>query len=121
VDEKFAIESVKKLSAKFYRLAETANNTMAARAYEHAAHMAEGQFIQLVTRSASTPEAMPTEGRQDVLPEIMADLEARSIIGAKKYGTVLQSHNGRNCLMDAYQEGLDLVMYLKQALMEQGQ
>jgi len=37
----------------------------------------------------------------------------------RKYGTVLKTHNGRNALMDAYQEALNLCMYLKQALLEQ--
>jgi hypothetical protein len=31
----------------------------------------------------------------------------------------LQAHNGRNALIDAYQEALDLVVYLRQAIEEQ--
>jgi hypothetical protein len=31
---------------------------------------------------------------------------------------LLQPHNGRDCLMDAYQEALDLAMYLRQAIFE---
>lgn len=118
MEEKNALESIKSLISKFNRLTETANNTMAARAYEHAAQMVEGQFIRLVTRPATTPEPMPIDGQQEVLPEVIKDLQARSIIGVKKYGTVLKTHNGRNCLMDAYQESLDLAAYLKQRLME---
>jgi len=68
---------------------------------------------------AATREPMPTPGKIDVLPEIIKDLENRSAVGTKKYGTILQTHNGRNSLMDAYQEALDLCMYLKQALLEQ--
>lgn len=49
---------------------------------------------------------------------IVADIEERKRLGLRKYGTLLQAHNGRFALMDAYQEGLDLVMYLKQALEE---
>lgn len=49
---------------------------------------------------------------------IVADIQARKELGLKKYGTVLQAFNGRNAMMDAYQEALDLVMYLRQALEE---
>ena len=38
--------------------------------------------------------------------------------GKKKHGTYLRIHNGRDALMDAYQEAIDMVMYLKQAIME---
>jgi hypothetical protein len=46
------------------------------------------------------------------------DIKERDIIGAKKYGTRLQAFNGRDVLRDAYQEALDLVVYLRQALYE---
>ena len=70
--------------------------------------------------AAAKPEPRPTPGRVDVLPEVIKDLQARDKVGTVKYGTTLQSHNGRNCLMDAYQEALDLAMYLKQKLIEEG-
>ena len=35
-----------------------------------------------------------------------------------RYGTALQPHNGRDALLDAYEEALDLAMYLKQAIVE---
>jgi hypothetical protein len=35
-----------------------------------------------------------------------------------KYGTPLQTNNGRDALMDAYQEACDMVMYLRQAIAE---
>ena len=68
---------------------------------------------------ASKGEPMPKSGGVNIMPEVIKDLKARDRVGTKKYGTTLQSNNGRNCLMDAYQEALDLVMYLKQALIEQ--
>lgn len=43
----------------------------------------------------------------------------RADFGKDKYGTFLRTGNGRNALVDAYQEALDLCMYLKQLLMEQ--
>lgn len=51
---------------------------------------------------------------------VIADIEARKQNGIRKYGTTLQPHNGRNALLDAYQETLDLAMYLKQRLIEEG-
>jgi hypothetical protein len=49
---------------------------------------------------------------------VMVDLMARTKMGQRKYGTVLRTHNGRDALVDAYQEAMDLVLYLKQAIME---
>ena len=51
---------------------------------------------------------------------VIADIEARKAIGLKKYGTLLQAFNGRDALVDAYQEALDLMQYLRQAV-EEGQ
>jgi hypothetical protein len=48
----------------------------------------------------------------------MKDLKARSNMGRAKYGTRLKTNNGRDALMDAYQEILDALMYLKQEIME---
>ena len=71
-----------------------------------------------MTTKAATPQPMPTAGQQDVLPAVIADLQARDALGRKKYGTTLQTHNGRDALVDVYQEQLDQVMYLKQELLE---
>lgn len=49
---------------------------------------------------------------------MVADLTARAEEGRKKYGTYLESFNGRDALMDAYQESLDQTMYLRQAIEE---
>jgi hypothetical protein len=45
-------------------------------------------------------------------------LKDRAEAGKKKYGVYLQTHNGRDALWDAYQEALDLVMYLRQRILE---
>jgi len=70
--------------------------------------------------SANTPEPMPTKGKQAVLPELIQDLQARAEVGIKKYGTPLETDNGRDPLMDFYQEYLDGAMYLKQHMMKNG-
>ena len=64
------------------------------------------------------PDPVTTKDSQIVLPHVMRDLTNRATVGFGRYGTLLKSHNGRDALMDAYQEALDLVMYLKQVLME---
>lgn len=68
--------------------------------------------------SHNNKEPLPCKGKIDVLPEVIRDLKERELFGIKKYGTPLQVNNGRNALIDAYQEALDLVMYLKQKLLE---
>lgn len=49
-----------------------------------------------------------------------AELAERKRIGLERYGTLLQAGNGRDALVDAFQESLDLVVYLRQALAEFG-
>ena len=49
---------------------------------------------------------------------VMKDIKERDRVGIKRYGTRLQPHNGRDALIDAYQEALDLVVYLRQAIYE---
>lgn len=69
-------------------------------------------------RPAATPEPMSKPGSKFVLSEVIKDFCARDAVGQKKYGTSLQTFNGRDSLNDAMQEAMDLVMYLKQAIME---
>lgn len=73
---------------------------------------------QIKLNPAATPEPMPTMGRQTVLPHVLKDLMDRAIFGEKKYKTLLKTSNGRDALLDAYQEQLDNLMYLKQAMLE---
>jgi hypothetical protein len=49
---------------------------------------------------------------------VLADISARDQAGLAKYKTRLMPHNGRDALIDAYQEALDLVVYLRQAIFE---
>lgn len=53
----------------------------------------------------------------DTYIELLA-MQERDRIGRERYGTPLQAHNGRDALVDAYQEALDLVVYLRQAIAE---
>jgi len=53
---------------------------------------------------------------------VKADLDARQTLGSKKYGRPLTTgepcHNGKSALQNAYEEALDLAMYLRKAIEE---
>lgn len=49
---------------------------------------------------------------------VIVDIEARKQVGIERYGTPLQAFNGRDALQDAYEEAIDLAMYLKQLILE---
>lgn len=52
---------------------------------------------------------------------VVADMLKRKVFGLGKYGTLLQAGNGRDALKDAYEEVLDLAVYLRQAIEERGE
>lgn len=49
---------------------------------------------------------------------VIEDMKQRDQVGRERYGTPLQAHNGRDALVDAYQEALDLTVCLRQAIEE---
>lgn len=50
---------------------------------------------------------------------VVDDVRARQDLGRRRYGTAgLQAHNGRDPLLDAYQEALDLATYLRMCMYE---
>lgn len=68
----------------------------------------------------STPEPPPqSNDKPAVWDLVIADMRERDATGLAKYGTRLQPHNGRNSLRDAYQEVLDLAVYLRQRIYEE--
>lgn len=52
--------------------------------------------------------------------ELLADMEERRQFGIQKYGCPLQYFDGRDPLVDAYQEALDLIAYTFKAIKEDG-
>lgn len=58
----------------------------------------------------------PAEG--DVWLLVLKDMEERRKHGIEKYGVPVQPYNGRDPLVDAYQEVLDLCVYLRQEIEE---
>ena len=69
--------------------------------------------------AATAKQATPKGSGNPILGMVLADLTNRALEGTAKYGEPLKAHNGRNPLWDAYQEALDLAMYLRQAIEEQ--
>lgn len=63
------------------------------------------------------PMPIPT-GAPSVQEMVLADIHTRMQVGVERYGTLLQPGNGRDALRDAYEEAIDLSMYLRQAIAE---
>ena len=63
------------------------------------------------------PPPAPNDG-PSMWDLVVSDMRARDEFGRRKYGTTLQADNGRDPLVDAYQEALDLAVYLRQAIEE---
>lgn len=72
----------------------------------------------MTTPAVSEQPAPTPNDRPAVWPLVVVDMHARDALGRGRYGTPLQPHNGRDALSDAYQEALDLAVYLRQALYE---
>lgn len=49
---------------------------------------------------------------------VIADMQERDRLGMERYGKPLVANNGRDALRDAYEEALDLAVYLRQAIEE---
>jgi len=69
--------------------------------------------------SLNDPEPSPKANDERAVWElVIADMQTRDQVGALKYGMRLTAHNGRDALTDAYQEALDLAVYLRQEIQE---
>ena len=65
----------------------------------------------------SQPNPKPNDGTP-IWELVIEDMRARDRLGRKRYGTPLQAYNGRDALREAYDEALDLAVYLRQAIEE---
>ena len=79
-----------------------------------------GRSLPLKEDAATAKQPAPKGSGNPILGMVLADLTNRALEGKEKYGEPLLAHNGRNPLWDAYQEALDLAMYLRQAIEELG-
>ena len=56
----------------------------------------------------------------DITKLVQEDLEQRAVVGTAKYGARLTvgepCHNGQSALQNAYEEVLDLAVYLRKAI-----
>lgn len=70
-------------------------------------------------RSLQNPEPAPVHNDQPAVWDlVIKDMHLRDVFGLEKYGTRLQPNNGRDALVDAYQEILDAAVYLRQMIFE---
>lgn len=74
---------------------------------------ADGRWWTMSTQPAPKRTSGPA-----IIDLVLEDVRQRDALGQRKYGTRLQAHNGRDALRDAYEEALDLAIYLRQALQE---
>lgn len=72
---------------------------------------------QSISRAA-IEEPHPKQGQLEVYPYVLKDIQERVDLGYTRYGCHLETFNGRDALWDAYQEAIDLVMYLRQSILE---
>ena len=64
------------------------------------------------------PSPKPDKGNPHIWDLVIADMRERDQIGTAKYGQHLVGGDGRDSLIDAYQEALDLSVYLRKAIFE---
>ena len=71
------------------------------------------------TAAAGSPQPAPVPTAHPAAWSlVIADMAQRDVMGSAKYGTRLQPGNGRDSLQDAYEEALDLAVYLRTAIYE---
>ena len=65
--------------------------------------------------SSYEPDPIHTD-EKPVWEMVIEDMKQRDNEGRQKYGTPLQTSNGRDALVDLYQELLDATVYIRQEL-----
>ena len=70
--------------------------------------------------SGATAQQAPDKTNQspDVMKLFLDDLHTRYKVGVERYGVALKPHNGRDMLVDAYHEAIDLALYLRGEIYE---
>lgn len=82
------------------------------------AHEAWKAHVEAETESQPAPKRTTEADGPSVQDRVIADIEERKRVGMERYGTLLRPRNGRDMLRDAYEEALDLAIYLRGALDE---
>ena len=87
--------------------------------YDRHVERLKKKIIEL--ESSNKPQPDPMRGEAPATWDlVVADMKERDRFGADKYGVQHQHDNGRDHLVDAYQELLDLTMYLRAEIAERG-
>jgi len=71
----------------------------------------------VMSRTDPQPQPIPND-KPAIWELVIKDMHDRDNFGESKYGTKLQPHNRRDFLVDAFQEALDLTVYLRGMLYE---
>lgn len=80
----------------------------------------EMNTAQSVFKKRDGDQELPIKNDHPAIQDlVIADMESRREVGIKRYGTALQPFNGRDALRDAYEEAMDLCMYLRQLMYEE--
>ena len=70
-------------------------------------------------RDPETDQPLPQVNSNPFIQDlVIEDMRQRMQHGITKYGTALQAGNGRDMLQDAYEEALDLCVYLRGCIEE---
>lgn len=72
-------------------------------------------------RDPSTDQQLPSGGQQEVQQALINVIAARRELGIRKYGQRVMTYNGRSALRDAWEEVIDLAVYLTQMMLEAGE
>lgn len=71
-------------------------------------------------RDPERDQPLPKPGKLPVQQILIHAIEERREHGIRKYGRALETDNGRDALKDAWEESMDLLLYLTQMRLERG-
>lgn len=72
----------------------------------------------MTERKKIVDQPPPTGDGKPIWDLVVNDMKERDNLGRQRYNTPLRAWNGRDALVDAYQEVLDLAVYMRQELEE---
>lgn len=79
-------------------------------------YWARNRFVELPAADTVAPAPFGTTTGITILDLVKADLDARDAVGRKTYGSSLTTRSDNDALEFAYDEALDLCMYLRQEI-----
>lgn len=72
----------------------------------------------MTERKKIVDQPPPTGDGKPIWDLVVNDMKERDSLGRQRYNTPLRAWNGRDALVDAYQEVLDLAVYMRQEIEE---